>query len=435
MEIIRQKDIKVIENNINNILYDTNKYIKNNYDTKIDYYKKVINIILEYIINNKKIIYGGYAIDMLIKYKNNNDYIYDEYDYRDIEIYSYEPLVDLKNICDILYKKGYQNILGKQAMHQYTYTIIVDFQNYCDISYMPKEIYNKIPTNVINNVIYISPIIIYLDKLLSITDLVASDWRLEKDIGRIYKMQKYYKLEFKKEKIDKIKKKKVNEIIDKIKNMKDIVIVGDYSNNYYKKLKVINKVNKLEIITDNYNKVINDCKNILKNIYNKKVEEKKYYPFFTFLDKRTELLIDDKVYIVIYSNNNKCIPFRILDNNIKISTFNFNIMYNMILYIYNYIYNNNFYIKYYNNSIRSLIKYRNKYLKKNNLNILDNSPYQDIILNCVGKSVNQSRLFRLNIANRIKKGLKTIFEYRPEQKKNILNADFSFLNMTGLEKL
>jgi hypothetical protein len=53
---------------------------------------------------------------------------------------------------------------------------------------MPKEIYNNIPTNIINDVIYINPIIIYLDKLLSITDLVASDWRLEKDINRIYKM-------------------------------------------------------------------------------------------------------------------------------------------------------------------------------------------------------------------------------------------------------
>jgi len=50
-------------------------------------------------------------------------------------------------------------------------------------------------------------------------------------------------------------------------------------------------------------------------------------------------------------------------------------MYNLILYLYYYIYNNDYYIKYYNNSIRSLIKHRNKFLKINKLNILDNSPY------------------------------------------------------------
>jgi hypothetical protein len=73
----------------------------------------VFNIILNYIKDNKKIIYGGFAIDTLIKYKNKDDVIYDDYDYKDIEIYTYEPLVDLKNICDLLHKKGYNNVLGK----------------------------------------------------------------------------------------------------------------------------------------------------------------------------------------------------------------------------------------------------------------------------------------------------------------------------------
>jgi hypothetical protein len=53
---------------------------------------------------------------------------------------------------------------------------------------MPKEIYNNIPINIINNISYIDPLVIYLDKLLSITDLISSDWRLEKDIKRFYKM-------------------------------------------------------------------------------------------------------------------------------------------------------------------------------------------------------------------------------------------------------
>jgi len=53
---------------------------------------------------------------------------------------------------------------------------------------MPKELYNKIPTVNINDIIYISPLVIYLDKLLSITDLISSEWRLEKDIKRVYKL-------------------------------------------------------------------------------------------------------------------------------------------------------------------------------------------------------------------------------------------------------
>ena len=432
MDIIRQKDIEVIKDNMENILYDSKKYIKNNFDVKIQEYTTVFNIILNYIKDNKKIIYGGFAIDTLIKYKNKDDIIYDDYDYKDIEIYTFEPLVDLKNICDLLHKKGYNNVLGKQALHQYTYTISVEFQKYCDISYIPKELYNNIPTISINNYICTSPILIYLNKLLSITDLVGNDWRLEKDLKKMYKLQKYYKVEFNREKIEKIDKMNVDIIIEKLAKVKNIVLVGDYASNYYKKLKIINKVNKIEIITDNYNNVINECKNILKNIYNKNIEEKKYYKFFTFLDKRTELLIDNKVYFVIYNNYNKCIPYRKLDNNIKVSTFNFNLMYNIIIYIYNFIYKHDYNIKYYSNCIRSLIKHRDKYFKDNNLNILDKSPYQDLIINCIGKSISSNIVSGLNKANRAKKKLKIIFEYRPENKKNILNGDFTFMKMNGL---
>ena len=78
MDIIRQSDIEVIKNNIENILYDSKKYIKNNFDIKLQEYNNIFNIILNYIKDNKKIIYGGFAIDILIKYKNKDDYIYDD---------------------------------------------------------------------------------------------------------------------------------------------------------------------------------------------------------------------------------------------------------------------------------------------------------------------------------------------------------------------
>jgi hypothetical protein len=53
---------------------------------------------------------------------------------------------------------------------------------------MPKEIINGTPTILINDIIYTGPLLIYIDKLLTITDLVSSDWRLEKDIKRLDKM-------------------------------------------------------------------------------------------------------------------------------------------------------------------------------------------------------------------------------------------------------
>jgi hypothetical protein len=113
MELIRSQDIDKINKNIKDILNETDIYIKNNLDPKIIDFRTINTLIFNYIEEKNRIIYGGYAIDAYIKNKNNNDKIYKEYDYRDIEIYSYEPIVDIKNICDILHKRGYKNIVGK----------------------------------------------------------------------------------------------------------------------------------------------------------------------------------------------------------------------------------------------------------------------------------------------------------------------------------
>ena len=86
------------------------------------------------------------------------------------------------------------------------------------------------------------------------------------------------------------------------------------------------------------------------------------------------------------------------------------------------------------NCILSLIKHRNKYFKNNNVNILDKSPFQDLVIKCIGKSISINISSGLNKANRAKKNLKILFEYRPENKKNILNGDFAFMKMNGLEE-
>ena len=42
---------------------------------------------------------------------------------------------------------------------------------------------------------------------------------------------------------------------------------------------------------------------------------------------------------------------------------------------------------YYIYLIRSTIKAKNKYFKKNNLTIIDNSPYKDLIIKCYGNPI------------------------------------------------
>jgi hypothetical protein len=145
---------------------------------------------------------------------------------------------------------------------------------------MPKEIYDNIPTKIINNIKYIDIFIIYLDKMRSLTDLITSNWRIEKDIERLYKLQLYYKLDIKK---NNVKINYINNcdlIINEIIKLHNIIIIGDYASKYYIKRKIVNKSNNIEIITDNHKNIVIECIKILEKIENKKVTEVKYNPFF-----------------------------------------------------------------------------------------------------------------------------------------------------------
>ena len=122
MKIFTNKDIKNINKNIDFIKKEAEIYSKNILEPTIDEFNKVKKIILNYIKKNKKIIYGGFAIDLYIKNINPKDKIYNDHEFKDVEFYSYDPLNDLKNLCDILYNKDFKEVIGRQAQHSETYT-------------------------------------------------------------------------------------------------------------------------------------------------------------------------------------------------------------------------------------------------------------------------------------------------------------------------
>jgi hypothetical protein len=136
----REEDIEVIKSNIDNIAENAMHIYKSNNEPTLEESKAVYKIILEFIKNKKRIIYGGYAQNKLIIEKNKDDGFYKDIDTPDIEFYTYAPLSDLIELCDLLYVNKFKHIQGTEGLHDGTYKIFVNFENYCDISYMPKNI-------------------------------------------------------------------------------------------------------------------------------------------------------------------------------------------------------------------------------------------------------------------------------------------------------
>jgi hypothetical protein len=74
-----------------------------------------------------------------------------------------------------------------------------------------------------------------------------------------------------------------------------------------------------------------------------------------------------------------------------------------------------------------LLKERKNYLNKKNITILDKSPYQEFIIKCDGKAINQNRDYFL----RMRKKNKFMFTYNPENSKKFTKPHIKFENTTG----
>jgi hypothetical protein len=434
----RDEDIDQIKLNVDSIAEKAMMIYKTTYEPTLKESKDVYNDIIEYIKTNKKIIYGGWAQNSLIMLKNKNDGFYKESDTPDIEFYSYEPLKDLAQLCDFLYSKKYKFVQGSEGVHSGTYKIFVNFINYCDITYLPKNIYDNLQYIEDNNKLrYANPYFLYIDIFRVFTDPMTSYWRLDKSFKRFLRLYRYYPLKYpenKQIKFTNIVKEDILKVIRKhiIQDSKYIV-VGTYAYNYY--IKKVNKepvkINFYEIISEN---IKEDAHKILKTLqkhFNNKITVKEYYPFFEFFDYRIEFLYEDNVILRVYGNNNRCIVY---NKSEKKKTY-FGTTQIIFLYL---ISNYNYYIvnRNKNDANNYLIMFLNLndakqlYLEKNNITVLDNSPFEEFKFNCIGMPVDILRLEKLEIMKKKEENKLLKYRYEPSNKPNKI-PEYIFDNISG----
>jgi hypothetical protein len=404
-------------------------------------FKKVHEIIKNYIIKKKKIIYGGYALDELITLKNKNDAIYNpELDLPDIEFYSTSPVNDLIEICDLLYSKNFQYVSGKNAQHAETYSIVVNFRIYCDITYVPENIYKHIPYIEKNSMRLVDPMFIYIDSYRVFTDPLTSYWRLEKTFDRAYLLQKYYPIKNTAGKIKTNNDVLISDIIKLILteyiHKNKMILVNYYAYNYF-----IEQVNRtdymvnipyLDTITDNYDHDIIEIVKILKKIYNNDITIEKYYPFFQFTGSKTTIKYKNKIIINIFNNNQKCLPYIIDNKGYYVGTFSLTLLMLLVLNIKTKVDKDELNNKNCNIMLSNLLIMRNYYLKKHKKTLLDKTPFEEFKIDCIGTTDSFVRKYRLEIENKKKQKKKFVFNYYPEKDKDTIDtSNETFENTSG----
>lgn len=407
---------KIIENSdeINEIFEKKKEEIQKKkneeYHPTLEEKKQMMNLVKNYIIENKLKLYGGHAQNYSIKSINPDKIFYtDPDDLHDYDIYSTDPINDGIKITNLLYEQGYKNVRFIEALHIETYSIKCEDFTICDLTYVPTIIFNSIPFIQVDKFNVTSPIFYTIDFLRMFVDPISSAFRWDKHYERFNKIQEVFpikefinEIDFNKFIYQKVPKTYSKEIKKIILSLNTVFITGIHAfNKYYSlnkdnliKYQYIKKIPeyKFELISTDY---INDTKTFIKELKKafpkKTIRYEEYYKFFQFLDNSTIIYIDDIPVIHIYNYNNICLPY------VKISKYNYcsfqyNLMFIMVQAIYKRVYNK-FRLEGKKNhdeenELYKLVSHmtilRMNYLNFTNKTEFDPSPFEDFIIQCKG---------------------------------------------------
>jgi hypothetical protein len=441
--LYRKEDIDAISSKMEEIIESASRKTYDTLEPTFKEYGIIFTLISNYIKKHKKIVYGGIALNEMLKNKNPNEVIYKDYTKNDIEIYSSDPVSDIKNICDMLNEKKFPYIEGKEADHPGTFTIFVNFDKYCDITYVPKIIYNNMSTIMVNGFRLIHPIYILTDTLRVYCDPLTSYRRLDKTFIRTNKLLSVTEFKPKQGQVKENTKYTyiIQELIPKIKDIKNIIFLDDIAYNYYLEQLSKKEVNEshIGIIMDDYKSNANKIYNILIDIiaekdinYKEHLKIEEYHPFFQYWDHRIVIYYHNEPIVTLYKNNNRCLQYREIEKygtKIRIGNFTLTLLFYMFHYHYNAIFKKSF--EKYEYCIGNLLHAKNTYLTKHKLTSVDDSPYREFQNECLGDTVDSKRLRFLEIQKRLMKHSNLTYRYEPNSDHNSLTSDFKFPNEAG----
>jgi hypothetical protein len=145
--------------------------------------QKIIETVEKFIADKKLVCYGGTAINNILP---EDAQFYDkDIELPDYDFYSDNALDHAKELADIYYKAGYEDVEAKAGVHFGTYKVFVNFTGIADITQMEPELFKAISKDAIvkNDIHYAPPNFLRMAMYLELS-------RPDGDVSRWEKVQK-----------------------------------------------------------------------------------------------------------------------------------------------------------------------------------------------------------------------------------------------------
>lgn len=133
--------------NLKELISDSKEYenISERRSSDFEELEKALGIVEKFIKDKGLILYGGMSIDFALKAANKPG-IYTDSTIPDYDFISYSAYEHSIELADILQKANMTNISSINAMHVTSRRVRINYVPVADITYVPKTIFDKIPT-------------------------------------------------------------------------------------------------------------------------------------------------------------------------------------------------------------------------------------------------------------------------------------------------
>jgi hypothetical protein len=104
---------------------------------------KALEVVRQFIVDRRLVLYGGLAVDYALRLKGARIYADDERP--DFDVYSADSVGDAYALADLLKARGFRNVSAISGIHVQTMRVRTDFLQVADISYAPPVVFAALP--------------------------------------------------------------------------------------------------------------------------------------------------------------------------------------------------------------------------------------------------------------------------------------------------
>lgn len=419
------------ETSLNDALDDINEQVRkgelrhapNQQDRQV-----MTQMILDFVSKKNRVIYGGYALNMLIcKASNNRETIYSKIDFPDVEFYTPSLKADVRDICDLFYTK-FNNVTAEEGVHPATFVVKVEFVNVLDVTFIPLPLFETIPSVKIRGVNIVSPEFAMVDIFRVYSFPINNFFRLHKTFTRANLLLKYYPLSFKENpQKGSPSGKEVFEYLVKNKVFSDkMILTCQTAQNLYCREAGIPEdeiVLPIIAVSVSYDNDIKRLRNLLKG------NTRSFLPFTELLGRKTVFTHEGRDMLMVIEQQDMCLSF-IKARGLKITTTQSTAFFTLCLVYQNMVHKRQKEVKFFRRVMQRLTEAKRSYFQKNtSKKVTSPGIFQEFVVDCEGEAVSVFRKFGMERRKRIKDAQVIKYRYTPEEDiKSRSNRTFLAMN-------